>query len=174
MFTIRPYRKGDEPGVVAAVQAVYLEYGFTWDADDYCADLYDLDAHYSGPDYGFWVAETGEGIAGCGGLETYSLVPGESGTLVPGERLPRIGGTDCGLLRLYVHPAARRRGIGGALLDTVISEARRRDRKAMEIWSDKRLLDAHRLYEKKGAIRVAERICDDPDESPEWGMILRL
>lgn len=174
MFSIRPFRPGDETGVVAAVRAVYDEYGFTWDEHGYCADLYDLEAHYGGPGDGFWIAQTDAGIAGCGGLETFPLVPGEPGTLVPGEGLPRLGGTDCGLLRLYVHPDARRKGIGSALFETVIAEARRRERRALEIWSDKRLLDAHRLYEKRGARRVAERICDDPDDSPEWGMILHL
>lgn len=174
MATIRTFRTGDEDGVVAVVRTVYDEYGFTWDASDYCADLYDLAAHYGGSRRGFWVAEDAEGIRGCAGLETFDPVPGPEGALVPGEGLPRLGGSDCGLLRLYVHPLARGRGIGSALFERVIAEALARGRRRMEIWSDKRLLDAHRLYEKRGAVRVAERICDDPDESPEWGMLLRL
>ncbi|HRI42727.1 MAG TPA: GNAT family N-acetyltransferase [Fimbriimonadaceae bacterium] len=174
MFIVRPYRTGDETGVVATVRAVYDEYGFTWDEHGYCADLYDLDGHYGGDAFAFWIAETEAGIAGCGGLETFPLVPGEPPALVPGEGLPRLAGTDCGLLRLYVHPEARRQGIGSALFETVIAEARRRGCRALEIWSDKRLLDAHRLYERRGAVRVGERICDDPDDSPEWGMLLRL
>jgi hypothetical protein len=44
----------------------------------------------------------------------------------------------------------------------------------MEIWSDKKLLDGHRLYEKVGAVLVGERLCHDPDQSPEWGLVLDL
>jgi hypothetical protein len=42
----------------------------------------------------------------------------------------------------------------------------------MEMWSDKRFEDAHRLYQKLGAEVVGERICHDPDQSPEWGLLL--
>lgn len=173
-FTIRPFRTGDEEGVVRAVRETYDEYGFTWDAEDYNADLYDLEEHYGGPASAFWVAEGESGILGCVGLETCTPVEGPEGVLVPTGDLPRIGGTDCALLRLYVRPSARRRGIGMSLTKTVIDEARRRGCLLMEIWSDKRLTKAHRLYEGLGAIRVGERICDDPDDSPEWGMMLRL
>jgi hypothetical protein len=42
----------------------------------------------------------------------------------------------------------------------------------MELWSDKRFEDAHRLYQKLGARVVGERICHDPDQSPEWGLAI--
>jgi hypothetical protein len=44
----------------------------------------------------------------------------------------------------------------------------------MEIWSDKLLADAHRLYQRHGAEVVAERVHDDPDASAEWGLVLEL
>lgn len=44
----------------------------------------------------------------------------------------------------------------------------------MEIWSDKRFVEAHRLYQRLGAFVVADRICSDPDNSPEWGLLLPL
>ncbi len=86
----------------------------------------------------------------------------------------RVLGADCSLERLYVHPEARGLGAGSALFLTTIEEARRRGRTVMEIWSDKKLENAHRLYGHFGAEVVGERICDDPDESPEWGLRLLL
>ena len=64
---------------------------------------------------------------------------------------------------MYVLPAARGTGLGSALLTAVVDEARRRGHVRLEIWSDKLLVDAHRLYERHGARIVAERVNDDPD-----------
>jgi len=173
-FTIRPASRGDELGVVAAVKTVYDEYGFTWDPEDYHADLYDLEAHFGNGAAILFVAEDGGGILGCAGLETFPTVEGPVGEVVHGSPLPRIAGTDCEFLRLYVQPTARRRGLGAALVEHVLQEAVQRGCSRMEIWTDKRFVDAHRLYQRYGARIVGERICDDPDVSPEWGMILEL
>lgn len=173
-FHIRPARAGDEAGVVRAVKAVYDEYGFTWDPDDYHADLHDLTIHFGGEDAVLFVAEDADGIQGCAGLEVFPTIDGPDGELVDGQPLRRIAGTDCEFLRLYVHPEARRRGIGAALVERVLHEARQRGRTRMEIWTDKRFVDAHRLYARYGARVVGDRICDDPDVSPEWGMKLDL
>ena len=86
----------------------------------------------------------------------------------------RLAQADCSLERLYVRPEHRRSGIGRALFQTAIEEARSKSASLMEIWSDKRFQDAHRLYDRMGAVTVGERICDDPDHSPEWGLILEL
>lgn len=173
-FHIRPARVGDEAGVVRAVKAVYDEYGFTWDPDDYHADLYDLTVHFGGDDAQLFVAEDADGILGCAGIEVFPTVAGAVGEVVEATPLKRIAGTDCEFLRLYVHPAARRRGVGAALVERVLLEARERARIRMEIWTDKRFVDAHRLYARYGARVVGDRICDDPDVSPEWGMLLAL
>jgi putative acetyltransferase len=75
---------------------------------------------------------------------------------------------------MYVHPEARRQGIGAALIDQVVSTAKSENRAAMELWSDKRFVDAHRLYQRFGAKVVGQRICHDPDQSPEWGLMIDL
>ena len=59
------------------------------------------------------------------------------------------------LKSLYVARAARRRGLGDRLVDLVESEARRRGATFVELWSDTRFLDAHRLYERRGYSRGA-------------------
>jgi putative acetyltransferase len=156
------------------VREVYVEYGFSWDPDTYHADLYDLQAAYLDEGHAFWLAEH-EGLAvGTCGLAVFPLTPGSIGSLVEFEGKPRVAGTDCSLERLYVRPSARRLGVGIALLKNAINEAKSRGLRAMEIWSDKKFMQAHALYEKLGAEIVGDRICDDPDESPEFGLILRL
>ncbi len=172
-FHIRECRAEDSAGVVAVVKAVYDEYGFTWDAEAYHADLYQLAEHYKPPQRTMWVAEDSAGaILGCGGLGVFDQVPGETGVPIQHQGKIRIGGTDCDLLRLYVHPIARQQGVGSGLMTRILSEALLRGRTHMEIWSDKKFADAHRLYMRFGAQVMGDRICDDPDLSPEWGLVL--
>jgi putative acetyltransferase len=57
------------------------------------------------------------------------------------------------LKSLYVARAARRRGLGGRLVTLVEEEARSREATFIELWTDTRFLDAHRLYERRGYTR---------------------
>ncbi len=163
----------DSLAAAKVVESVFQEYGFTWDADDYCADLYDLETHYINLGNPFWIAERGGEIIGTAALEVFSTLPGELGTIVQADKI-RASAADCSLERLYVRSDVRGLGLGRALLNQTITEAKNRNRKAMEIWSDKKLSNAHRLYQHFGAISVGERILDDPDNSPEWGFVLKL
>ncbi len=174
VVTIRPATNADTDGIVETVREVFEEYGFAWDEDDYCADLYDVEKHYVGAGHRFWVAVVDGLVVGTVGLEFFEKVGGDPGGVFIQEGKVRVAGADCSLERLYVRPTARGQGLGRALTELVINEAHDRNREAMEIWSDKKLEDAHRLYGKFGATVVGERICDDPDESPEWGMLLLL
>ena len=172
-FTIRLARATDSAEAVRVVKAVYDEYGFTWDAEEYHADLYDLQGHYLDHNCPFFVAELASGeIVGTAALEVFAPLPGELGTLVQHDGRVRIGGTDCSMERLYVDPETRRLGIGRALTQQLIDAAKERGLRHMEIWSDKRFDKAHALYKSFGARVVGDRICHDPDQSPEWGLIL--
>jgi GNAT superfamily N-acetyltransferase len=165
----------DSGAIIGVIKAVYDEYGFTWDPETYHADLYDLDGHYFSLGDLFWVAEVDGEVVGTVALEFFDPIPGEVGSLhYPEGKLPRVAGSDCSLERLYVHPNGRRRGVGSALNQKAIETARERGRTVMELWSDKRFGDAHRLYGRYGAEVVGDRICDDPDVSPEWGLVLKL
>ena len=145
--SVRPARTADSAAAAAVVRTVFAEYGFTWDEDGYHADLRDIEVSYAA----FFVAEFEGRIVGTAGLS-------EHGSLE----------------RLYVLPAARGSGAGGALLKAVAGEARRRGYRRLEIWSDKRFEAAHRLYTRHGARVVGERVHDDPDASHEWGLVLDL
>ncbi|MBL7490282.1 GNAT family N-acetyltransferase [Frankia sp. AgB1.9] len=68
------------------------------------------------------------------------------------------------LKSLYVAASARRRGLGQALVFLVEREARRRHAQVVELWSDTRFSDAHRLYERLG-YRSAGRTRDLHDLS---------
>jgi GNAT superfamily N-acetyltransferase len=174
-FRVRPATGGDSAAVVEVVRAVYDEFGFTWEAEGYHADLYDLKSHYLSAGHAFFVSESDEGkVVGSAALKIFAPIAGGLGepSELNGKR--RIGGCDCSLDRLYVLPDMRRSGIGSALFEAVLEEARSRKRRAMEIWSDKRFVDAHRLYGRMGAKSITDRILDDPDQSPEWGLLLIL
>jgi len=173
-FAIRLATQADAPGAVRVVRAVFDEYGFTWEEEDYHADLYDLQGHYLDPGHAFWVAEADGEVVGTVALQMHDLIEGEPGQVAEHENAKRAAGTDCSLERLYVLPNARKGGLGYALTQTVVEEAKSRKKRAMELWSDKRFVDAHRLYGKFGAEVIGDRICHDPDQSPEWGLVIKL
>lgn len=54
------------------------------------------------------------------------------------------------LTTLYVAAAARRQGWGARLVWWVERAARERGAGRVELWSDRRFADAHRLYERLG------------------------
>lgn len=167
---IRLAQPSDAPGVVATVRAVYDEFGFTWEAEGYHADLYDLTPYCDPAQARFWVAEMDGAVVGCGGVRFFDPIKGEPGKIEIVEDYERVTGTDCDIVRMYVHPDARRRGIASSIMREILAATQ--ERTGIEIWSDKRFEDAHRLYQSFGARVVGERICHDPDQAPEWGLIL--
>ena len=172
---IRRAVASDAGSVQSVIKTVYDEYGFGWDPDGYHADLYTFEESYvSCETSAFWVAEVDGAVVACCGLDFFETVPGTMGVVGEIGGTLRIGATDCEIVRLYVLSSARGLGIGKALTETVLKEARARGCAAMEIWSDKKFVEAHSLYQRYGAIIVGDRICDDPDEAPEWGLILKL
>ncbi len=176
-FWIRQATNRDTEAIVNVIRTSYDEYGWTWEPTGYHADLYDIEAQYWRPGHGFWVAESIDSeanVLGTVGLLFFQAIPlGENSITDYGSQI-RITGADCSLERLYVHPEARGKGMGSALLDHAMAVARSVGKRRMEIWSDKKLEAAHRLYRKFGALEAGERICHDPDQSPEWGMVLPL
>ena len=173
-LTIRRATNADVPDVVRVIKTVFDEFGFEWEAEGYHADLYDIEKYYDGTGDAFFVAERDGIVVGTAAVEFFEPIPGEpGGTTTRGEYI-RVCGADCSLERLYVVPEARKGGVGGALIDHVIGAARDAGGTGMELWSDKRFGDAHRLYGRFGAEVVGERLCDDAEKSPEWGLLVRL
>ncbi len=163
----------DTEGVVRVIRAVFDEYSFTWEEGGYHADLYNLQGHYFDKGHLFWVAVRDDEIVGTVALEFFAEpIPDDCTTSTTYKGAVRASGADCSLERLYVLPTARNGGIGGRLVQKVIDEAKSSGRKKIELWSDKRFGDAHRLYGRFGGKVIGERICHDPDQSPEWGLVI--
>lgn len=175
-FFIRNATNRDTGAIVAIIRAVYDEYGFSWDEHGYHADLYDVESHYWKAGHAFWVAEAIEdgAIYGTCGLHMFSRILPSEAPLIEVEGQLRVPGADCSLERLYVHPLRRRIGVGATLFEHAIASAQDNRKRRMEIWSDKKLEDAHRMYQKFGAQVVGDRICNDPDSSPEYGLVFNL
>ena len=173
-LSIRLATNADVDAVVNVIRSVYDEYHFAWDPAGYHADLYDIEAYYEALGDTFYVAELDGQVIGTVAIERFDPIPGELGGLREVDGYIRVQGCDCSLERLYVHANARRVGAGRAMTQFIVDIAKSEGRTAMELWSDKKFVDAHRLYQRFGAKVVGERICDDPDESPEWGLMIEL
>jgi len=57
------------------------------------------------------------------------------------------------LKKLYVERSERRSGLGSRLVALVEEQAAARGARFVELWSDTRFADAHRLYERLGYLR---------------------
>lgn len=173
MTQIRLATPQDQLQIITLIQTVYQEFNFGWDPEGYHKDLYNIPEHFQSPN-AFWVAVENNQVVGCIGLEVFPALPGEPNKLTTQSGQIRIATADCELVRLYVNANQRGKKIGLQLCQTCIAHARSQNCQAMEIWSDKVLHRAHRLYQSLGAKVIGERLCPPPDEDPEWGMILSL
>ena len=153
-FRIVPYERavhGDGPWRV--VKAVFDEYGFPFDENDYDADLLHPDVHYAGERNAFMVAEVAGAVVGCVGLTD------EGNGLFE-------------LHRLYVLAGNRKGGLGQALVQRVIDGVRERGGRRIVLFSDIAFADAHRLYTRMGFRCNRFRYAPDPWQSREWGFVL--
>jgi GNAT superfamily N-acetyltransferase len=75
-------------------------------------------------------------------------------SFMPG--LSRQGALRAQLEAVRVHDEYRSRGLGGAMIEWAISEARRRGCTVMQLTTDKARTDAHRFYERLGFIASHE------------------
>lgn len=151
MCRIVPYEHEHRDGIVHVVKNVFDEYGFTWETDGYCRDLYDVPTHYLGTGGMFWVILDYEQVVGCAGMRLHA------------ERSE--------LHRMYLLRTYRGRGLGRKILETCLAYAGERGCRSMQAWSDVKLVNAHRLYVKLGFVCNGQRICDDPDQSLEHGFL---
>ena len=159
MYRIEPYVPAFRDGVIAVVRAVYDEYGWTWEAEGYHRDLYNVEEYYLRRGGMFWALLAGdvaqppsavdEAVVGCVGVVPH--------------------GEECELHRMYLLAAHRGRGLGRRLLETAMAFGRECGCRRMRAWSDVKLTAAHGLYLACGFVRQGDRICDDPDQSHEYG-----
>lgn len=132
---IRPVRDSDGPGLARLIGAVWSEYpGCVLDIDGEEPWLRAPATAYQRQGGELWVLpELGDPERGGSLLACAGLCPGSSPGLVE-------------LKSLYVAAAARRRGFGAALVWRAERAARAAGATRIELWTDTRFHDAHRLY----------------------------
>lgn len=159
----RSLRAEDSLAVIALVERAYAEYpGCVLDLPGVDADLPVLaEAWRDAGGRGWVVEDDDEVVVACVGL-----TPAQDDA--HGARVE--------LKRLYVADTHRRRGLGRALVALVEHHAvADHDARSVELWSDTRFRDAHRLYEGCGYERTGGiRRLHDPSDTTEYHFVHRL
>ncbi len=107
-------RRVETPADVAAAAALFREYAASLDVD-LCFQRFDeelatLPGEYASPDGHLLLAYVGDRLAGCGALRPMADADYANA---------------CEMKRLYVRPGFRRFGLGRALAEALLDEARR-------------------------------------------------
>jgi len=149
---IRDARDDDAAGLIALIGGVFAEYpGCVLELDHEMPQLRAIATAFAQLDGRFWVAELDGDVVGCAGIA------------------PAHSPAGAELKHLYVAKRARRAGLGTKFVALVEREAARRAADFVELWSDTRFLDAHRLYERLGYTRSPQtRELDDLSNSVEF------
>jgi N-acetylglutamate synthase-like GNAT family acetyltransferase len=79
------------------------------------------------------------------------------GRVVGSVGVERLDARSSELHRLYLDADLRGRGLGRALVETVLDWCRQHEIRQLVLWSDTRFDLAHRLYERLGFHRTGER-----------------
>ncbi len=147
---IREATDGDGEQVIRLIGSVFAEFpGCVLDVDGELPHLRVLATRFAEWDGRFWVAEAAGRVVACGGFAG--------------------NGDSIELKHIYVDAACRRQGLAGRLCDLAEEEARRRGCARIELWTDSRFTDAHRLYESRGYVRSPlPRHLDDLSASVEY------
>jgi putative acetyltransferase len=153
---VRHARDDDGPGLIRLIGDVFAEYpGCVLDVDGELPELRSIATAFAAMGGQFWVAELGATIVGSVGWTP----TGEHAVIE--------------LRKLYVARASRRRGLGNTLCQQIEQAARDSAARAIELWSDTRFIDAHRLYAKRGYVRGdATRDLHDKSHTTEFSFRL--
>lgn len=153
-LTLRPVTDADGPAMAALVGECYAEYdGMVLELDGEDSDLPTPATAYTAKAGALWIVADARGTV----VASVGIRPSDDAQ----------GAFE--LKRLYVAAPARRQGLAAALLGFAEREARRRGGGRMTLWSDTRLTDAHRFYERHGYTRGAQtRELHDLSNSVEY------
>ena len=145
---IRLATNRDADAIRRVVFGVLAEYGLVAEHRGVDVDLDDIEANYFA----------------AGGL--FEVVEDEKGAIVGTVGLFAKGAGVCELRKMYLFPAMRGQGLGRQLLDRMLSEARQRGFKRMELETSSKLVEAIRLYQRNGFVRfIAPHLACRCDEA---------
>jgi putative acetyltransferase len=144
LLTLRPARDSDAAAVTALVRSAWSEFpGKDLLIERDAPDLVAPATSYAAQGAAFWVVERNGRI-----VASIALQPAAAGTVE--------------LRRFYVARDMRRSGLGAFLYRLFEEAALEGGAVRVELWTDIRMEDAHRLYERVGFARAAEtRRCDE-------------
>ena len=131
---------------------LFLEYarslGFSLCFQNFDKELADLPGDYAPPQGRLLLAEYEGQLAGCAALRTLKAESGEDGT--------------CEMKRLYIRPQFRGKGLGLALANRIIEEARAIGYRRMRLDTVEPIMkDAVAMYRKLGFQQIAP-YCENP------------
>jgi len=142
---IRTIQPADNPSIAAAIRGTLTEFGLNRPGTAYFdAATDDMYNSFQIPGSRYYVALIDDKPAGGGGV-------------YPSNGLP--AGT-CELVKMYLHPSARGKGLGKALIEKCMEFARQAGYKKMYIETMPELATAISIYEKFGFRRLAGPIGD--------------
>ena len=149
---IREARDDDADQLIALIERCYSEYpGCVLDVDGEVPELRAIATYHARHGGRVWVAESEGQLLACAGL---------------------VATADPNVMEMkktYVAREARQVGLGARLCSLVEAEAMSRGASYLELWSDTRFLDAHRLYERRGYERGPRtRELHDKSKSVEY------
>jgi GNAT superfamily N-acetyltransferase len=141
-WTIRPFRPGDAPAIRRLIELVWREH-FHDHPDSFVrdfiysrlSDVDNADTVYADRAL-FLCAMAEEAIIGTGAIK-------------------RFDDRECEMLRMFVAPIYRGRGIAPAIADALIRFARSAGYDRIRLSSNNALTASHRLYERMGFQRMA-------------------
>lgn len=141
--------RADAPGVIELIGRVFVEYGWIWDPAAEVPDLLRW-TPYEPPDGAFFVVR-------------------EEGRVVGSVGVHRFEDDVAELHRLYLDAPVRGRGLGDALVQTVLAWCRDNGVSRLLLWSDTRFVHAHRLYLRHGFRQTGEReLPQDVNQTREY------
>ncbi len=154
---IRSASDTDSEALIKLIGGVLKEYpGCVLDVDGDMPELRAPAAAIRKAQGRWWLAEDDDGIIGSVAIE-----PAADGAIE--------------LKKLFVSPITRRRGLGAHLVTLAESEARFRGAVTMQLWTDSRFEDSHRLYERMGYRRTdGTRTLNDASHSVEYNYVKDL
>lgn len=167
---LRPVRDRDADGLIALVSEAYAQYpGCVLDLPGVDADLVTPATSAERAGTTLWVVEHSGRIVGSVGAGRLIPAdePGPNGIGPDQTRTEEPGTVE--LKRLYVAASHRRRGLAGGLIERVEHHAVGVGAATVDLWSDTRFTEAHRLYERRGYRRTGRtRELGDPSQTTEY------
>ncbi len=134
MTRILPATKEDIPEMTAIIGDVFEEYGWIFDADEELPDFVAFETWYVGTEHRLFCVWDGDRRIGSIAM--------------------KVGPEGPYLSRVYLKEEARGKGIGRMMTEFAFEEARKRGFTRIHLWTDTRLLTAHKMYEATGFTRM--------------------